>query len=48
MDARPSDAIAIALKFSAPIYVNSEIMDEVGFVPDYDEQIGRASCRERV
>lgn len=39
IDARPSDAIAIALKFSAPIYVNSEIMDEVGFVPDYDEQV---------
>ncbi|HMS64425.1 MAG TPA: bifunctional nuclease family protein [Ignavibacteria bacterium] len=39
MDARPSDAIAIALKFSAPIYVNSDIMDEVGFIPDYDEQI---------
>ncbi len=39
MDARPSDAIAIALKFASPIYVNSEIMDEVGFVPDYDEQV---------
>ena len=39
LDARPSDAIAIALKFSAPIYVNSEIMDEVGFIPDYDEQV---------
>lgn len=39
MDARPSDAIAIALKFSAPIYVNTDIMDEVGFVPDYDEQV---------
>lgn len=39
IDARPSDAIAIALKFSAPIYVNTEIMDEVGFVPDYDEQV---------
>jgi bifunctional DNase/RNase len=39
MDARPSDAIAIALKFSSPIYVNSEIMDEVGFVPEYDEQV---------
>ncbi len=39
LDARPSDAIAIALKFSAPIYVNTEIMDEVGFVPDYDEQV---------
>ena len=39
IDARPSDAIAIALKFAAPIYVNSEIMDEVGFIPDYDEQV---------
>jgi len=39
LDARPSDAIAVALKFSAPIYVNTEIMDEVGFVPDYDEQV---------
>jgi bifunctional DNase/RNase len=39
IDARPSDAIAIALKFSAPIYVNTEIMDEVGFIPDYDDQV---------
>lgn len=39
LDARPSDAIAIALKFSSPIYVNSEIMDEVGFVPEFDEQV---------
>ncbi|MEO8446121.1 MAG: bifunctional nuclease family protein [bacterium] len=39
IDARPSDAIAIALKFSSPIYVSTEIMDEVGFVPDYDDQV---------
>ncbi len=39
MDARPSDAIAIALKFSSPIYVSSDIMDEVGFVPEFDEQV---------
>ena len=26
MDARPSDAIAIALRFSAPIYVNDEVI----------------------
>ncbi len=38
IDARPSDAIAIALKFSAPIYVNNDIMDEVGFIPEFDEQ----------
>ncbi len=39
MDARPSDAIAIALKFSSPIYVNSVIMDEVGFEPEHEDQV---------
>jgi bifunctional DNase/RNase len=39
MDARPSDAIAIGLKFSAPIYVASTIMDEVGFTPEFEDQI---------
>lgn len=37
IDARPSDAIAIALKFSAPIYVASYIMDEVGFLPEGED-----------
>lgn len=37
IDARPSDAIALALKFAAPIYVASYIMDEVGFLPDGDD-----------
>lgn len=37
IDARPSDAIALALKFAAPIYVASYIMDEVGFLPDSDD-----------
>jgi uncharacterized protein len=34
IDARPSDAIAIALKFGAPIYVAVNIMDEIGFIPE--------------
>ncbi len=38
IDARPSDAIALALKFSAPIYVASKIMDEIGFIPEYEDQ----------
>lgn len=38
VDARPSDAIAIALKFSAPIYVSPEVMNEVGFLPEFEEQ----------
>lgn len=34
IDARPSDAIAIALKFGVPIYVASNIMEEIGFIPE--------------
>jgi len=41
IDARPSDAIAVALKFGAPIFVASYIMEEIGFIPeaDKDEEI---------
>lgn len=38
IDARPSDAIALALKFSAPIYVATYIMDDVGFIPENEDQ----------
>lgn len=34
IDSRPSDAIALALKFSVPIYVNEEVMNDVAFLPD--------------
>lgn len=34
VDSRPSDAIALALKFAVPIYVNEEVMNEVAFIPD--------------
>ena len=32
-DARPSDAIALSLKFKSPIYFAREVIDEVGFLP---------------
>ena len=38
LDSRPSDAIAIALKFQAPIFVAKSIMDEVGFIPDVEPE----------
>jgi uncharacterized protein len=37
IDARPSDAIALSLKFNAPIYVSKDVMDEIGFVPKLTE-----------
>lgn len=36
IDARPSDAIALALKFSAPIYVAQSVLEEAGFTQDVD------------
>lgn len=53
IDARPSDAIALALKFTAPIYVASEIMDEVGLqasnnIYDSDENESAKETDENV
>ncbi|NLE01822.1 MAG: bifunctional nuclease family protein [Fibrobacter sp.] len=32
IDSRPSDAIAIALRFNSPIYVDEKVMDEAGII----------------
>ena len=37
IDSRPSDAIALALKFAVPIYVNEDVMNEVSFIPEKDD-----------
>lgn len=37
IDSRPSDAIALALKSSVPIYVATYILDEIGFIPEKEE-----------
>jgi bifunctional DNase/RNase len=36
-DARPSDAIALAVRFNAEIYVATEILDEAGIVSEGEE-----------
>ena len=33
LDARPSDAIALAIRYNAPIYVTKDIMDSAGIKP---------------
>ncbi len=38
IDARPSDAIAIAVRFNAPIYVSEEIMNEAGIVEERQKE----------
>lgn len=37
LDSRPSDAIALALRFSAPIFVAEKVMDEAGRVFEQTE-----------
>lgn len=37
IDARPSDAIAIAVRFKCPIYTNPQIMEEAGIIMNEDE-----------
>jgi len=34
LDARPSDAIALAIRFNAPIYTNEKVLDEAGIETD--------------
>jgi bifunctional DNase/RNase len=34
IDARPSDAIALAVRLGTSIFVNDSVMDEAGYVPD--------------
>ena len=37
IDSRPSDAIALAVRYGVPIYVAESVMDEASFVPEGDE-----------
>lgn len=37
-DARPSDAIALAVRFAAPIYVMAHILEEAGIQADQQEE----------
>lgn len=43
IDARSSDAIAIAIRINAPIYTSAEVIDEAGFSP---EEVKRRAPRQ--
>ncbi len=47
IDARPSDAIAIGLRFNVPIYTNETIMSEAGIVLTEDEDDRQLVKREK-
>jgi bifunctional DNase/RNase len=37
IDSRPSDAIALAVRYGVPIFVADTVMDEAAFIPEGDE-----------
>jgi len=38
IDSRPSDAIALAVRYGVQIYVATSVMDEAAFVPEEEEE----------
>lgn len=44
IDARPSDAIAIAVRFNAPIFVSEEIMNEAGIVEEQQKETAESAA----
>ena len=38
VDARPSDAIALAVRYGAPIYVDEKVMEEAAFLPENQDE----------
>lgn len=46
MDARPSDAIALAVRTSAPIYATDAVLDRAGVTPEVDEDEKLSVFRE--
>ena len=47
IDSRPSDAIALAVRFGVPIFVTDKVMEEAGFYPEGGEgDVGEAAPSE--
>ncbi len=44
IDSRPSDAIALAVRTSAPIYVADEVMEHAGMQPEEELDLGMAAA----
>ena len=38
IDARPSDAIALAVRLECPIFVSQEVLDKAGVIPEKDDE----------
>ena len=47
IDSRPSDAIALAVRYGVHIYVSSSVMDEAAFIPEEEEEEAEAEAKPR-
>ncbi len=49
-DARPSDAIALAIRFNAPIFVSNEVLAEAGIVTEDGDDVlgGKTELEEKM
>lgn len=47
LDARPSDAIALAIRFGAPIMVDSKVLEEAGIVTEEREESAGAGASDK-
>ena len=43
LDARPSDAVAVATGLGSPIFANEAILDEIGVIEDGEQAAGEES-----
>jgi len=43
IDARPSDAIALAVRYGAPIFVSEKVMEEASFLPEEEQEPSEAN-----
>jgi uncharacterized protein len=46
LDSRPSDAIALAVRVQAPIFVNETVMEQAGVVPDEEIDLDEITPEE--
>jgi bifunctional DNase/RNase len=48
IDARPSDAIALAVRLECPIFVASEVLERAGVIPEKEEGESDLSAEDRL
>src|SRR5437660_7192481 len=48
VDARPSDAIALAVRMECPIFVADDVLDKAGVLPEKEDEEGGSADEDRL